>query len=567
MRNSIAIPLFCASLIYSSAGWSVQPMVAGGDSHSLALNSSGRVLAWGDNAFGQLGSGAALVQRTPVEIAGLANIMAVAGGDVHSFALASNGTVSAWGFNGQGQLGDGTTVQKSAPAQVLTSDLSSGAVAGATVALSGVIAIASGINHGIGLKSDGTVWAWGQNTYGQVGNNTNTNSLLSTQVLGLSGMSMIAIAAGSNHNLALRSDGTVWSWGLDTSGQLGDGKTTNLKVATQVPGLSGVVAVAAGASHSLALKNDGTVWSWGLNTSGQLGDTTNTLRKSPVQVSGLSGIFDIAAGGDHSLALRADGTVWAWGANSVGQLGDNTTTNRLTPQIVSSLSNVTDIAAGGYHSLAIKNDSTVWTWGNNWYGQLGEFTDTLVSERHVPVQVAAVGGSGALKLDTTLTATSQLVTVAEFYNSNLNHYFMTADTSEANGIDSGQAGPGWIRTGLSFLAWNGQSVTTDVVPVCRFYGTPGKGPNSHFYTADSGECNQVKADPGWYYEGVAFYNKLPQNGNCPSGYPPIYRVYNNRAAANDANHRFITSKPDYDKMVAAGWLGEGIVMCAPSWSQ
>lgn len=565
MQKKFAASVFLAALGLSSASLAVTPMLAGGDSHSLALNSSGTVLAWGDNSFGQLGNDSRLIQRTPLEVNNLASMTAVAAGDVHSTALSSDGTVWTWGFNGQGQLGDGTTVQRASPARVLTTDTATGALAGATIALSGVITIASGINHSIGLKGDGTIWAWGHNSYGQIGNDSTTNSLVATHVQGLSGMSMIAIAAVSYHNLALRSDGTVWSWGNNTSGQLGDGKTSSLKVATLVPGLNGIVAIAAGSSHSLALKNDGTVWAWGLNTSGQLGDTTTTLRKSPVQVSGLSGIFDIAAGGDHSLALRADGTVWAWGANSVGQLGDNTTTNRLTPQIVSNLAYVTDIAAGGYHSLAIKNDSSVWSWGNNWYGQLGEFTDTLVSERHVPVQVAAVGGTGVLNLNPATSGTSQLVAVMEFYNSNLNHYFVTASASEATGIDSGLAGPGWSRTGLSFMAWNGQSTTTVTVPVCRFYGTPGIGPNSHFYTADSGECSQVKADPGWYFESTAFYIKYPQSGSCPSGYPPVYRAYNNRGALNDANHRFTTSTTDYNRMLAMGWIGEGVVMCAPSW--
>ena len=157
------------------------------------------------------------------------------------------------------------------------------------------------------------------------------------------------------------------------------------------------------------------------------------------------------------------------------------------------------------------------------------------------------------------------VTAVEFYHSGLKHYFMTADPSEASGIDNGAAGAGWVRTGLSFTAWpNLAEAPAGASPVCRFYGTPGLGPNSHFYTADSAECAAVKKDPGWFYEGIAFYSLLPQNGRCGSGYSPVYRNYNHRAANNDSNHRFTTDTAVYQSMVSAGWAGEGVAMCAPS---
>ena len=132
------------------------------------------------------------------------------------------------------------------------------------------------------------------------------------------------------------------------------------------PGHSANPQIAGGGEHSIALKSDGTVWAWGNNWVGQLGDGTTSHRSTPVQVSGLSGVIAIAGGGYHSIALKSDGTVWAWGWNEYGQLGDGTTSHRSTPVQVSGLSGVIAIAGGGYHSIALKSDGTVWAWGNNW---------------------------------------------------------------------------------------------------------------------------------------------------------------------------------------------------------
>ena len=157
------------------------------------------------------------------------------------------------------------------------------------------------------------------------------------------------------------------------------------------------------------------------------------------------------------------------------------------------------------------------------------------------------------------------VPTVEFYNINLRHYFVTAVQAEATAIDSGSAGPGWVRTGFSYDVYTGPVNQSGIVtvPVCRFYGTPGKGPNSHFYTADADECAQVKKDPGWFYEGLA-YHIPPWTGSCPSGTQSIYRTYNDRAAQNDSNHRFITNAATYQQMRDNSWKQEGIVMCSPA---
>ena len=148
-------------------------------------------------------------------------------------------------------------------------------------------------------------------------------------------------------------------------------------------------------------------------------------------------------------------------------------------------------------------------------------------------------------------------TVVEFYNSTLHHYFITASAAEQASIDAGGSGPGWSRTGLSFRSGGSSRV-------CRFYGTPGVGPNSHFYTVEAAECAQVKLDPGWHYEGEDFSATPPgASQSCPSGMTQVYRVYNHRAAVNDSNHRYTISAEIFSAMVTSGWNPEGVVFCVP----
>ena len=256
--------------------------IAAGYNHSLALKSNGTVWAWGDNNFCQLGDGTNTARWTPVQVLGLGGITTiVAGGSYsyHSLALRSDGTVWAWGYNNNYQLGDGTNANRWMPVQVS--------------ALNGITAIAAGARHSLALKN-GTIWAWGNNTYGQVGNyeqnieNHSTPVQVWEDMVGvMSGVT--SIAAGSYHSFAIKNDGTAWAWGNNSYKQLGDGSNYATKLAAyQVVGLTGIVAIAGGYRHSLALKNDGTAWAWGLNSSGLLGDGTTTQRPTPVQVVGFN---------------------------------------------------------------------------------------------------------------------------------------------------------------------------------------------------------------------------------------------------------------------------------------
>ncbi|NQX71732.1 alpha/beta fold hydrolase, partial [Paenibacillus alba] len=264
------------------------------------------------------------------------------------------------------------------------------------VNISSIEAIAAGSDHVVAVKSDNTVWTWGYNGSSQLGDASSTNRLLPVQVIrGLSDIQMVA--AGDSHTVALKNDGTVWAWGLNNWGQIGIGTIGIEGAPKQVWYISGVLAVAAGSLHTLALKSDGTVWAWGSNDSGELGNGSKQTAYVPTQISGLSGVKQIYAKGSTNFAIKADGTVWAWGSNNVGQLGNGSTVNVPTPVQIG-INNVASIAPGGSHTLAVKNDGTVWAWGSNNVGQIGNGSTINVS---TPVQVSGLSGitSAAAAMD------------------------------------------------------------------------------------------------------------------------------------------------------------------------
>jgi alpha-tubulin suppressor-like RCC1 family protein len=238
--------------------------------------------------------------------------------------------------------------------------------------LTGIIQLAAGSSHSVALRADGTVWSFGYNGSGQLGDGTNNQKTSPARITTLNGV--VAIAAGDSHSLALTSDGRVWTWGANGSGQLGQGSTTQILVPTMISGLTGVIAIAAGSSHTLAVKGDGTVWAFGANGSGQLGDGTTNQHRSPVQMTGVSTGSAVSGGSSHSLIRLTDGTVLAAGSNNGGQLGDGTTTPRWTPVAVANLTNVSLIEAAGSQSYAVLTDGTLWAWGANGNGQLGDGT-------------------------------------------------------------------------------------------------------------------------------------------------------------------------------------------------
>ena len=409
--------------------------VAAGDSHSLACCSDGTVAAWGFNSLGRLGNNSITSQFVPVEVNKVAGTSALSGktvatvaaGGTHSLALCADGTVVSWGSNFNSQLGDNTTSYATAPEPV-NSAAGISALAGKTV-LAGM----TGGFHTLARCLDGTVIAWGSNSHGQLGDGASTSRSAPVAVdnavgtSALAGKTVVAVAAGTYHSLALCSDGTVAAWGYNSNGRLGDNSTTNRSVPVAVNMASGisalagksVVAVAAGGSHSLALCADGTVVAWGAGSAGQLGENTTGQRTVPVAVNTVAGIsalsgksvMAIAAGDSHSLALCSDGTVAAWGYNNYGQLGDATTTNHSLPVAVNTDNGVSAlagktvvaIAAGSYHSLALCSDGALVTWGRNNYGQLGDGT---TANRTVPTAVSIATDVSALAGKTVVTVSA-----------------------------------------------------------------------------------------------------------------------------------------------------------------
>ncbi|HEY0170521.1 MAG TPA: chitobiase/beta-hexosaminidase C-terminal domain-containing protein, partial [Pyrinomonadaceae bacterium] len=313
-------------LVYDFGGATA---VAAGGSHTLALKADGTVWGWGENRGGQLGFTEQFggSRSRPVQVPGVSSVAGIVAGGGHNLALKTDGTVWAWGANGSGQVGNGSYTEKSPDAAQ---------VAG----LSNVKAVAAGPAYSLAVKHDGTVWGWGSNYYG----NTHTgvlglpvNSFSTPTPVQISGVTNVAsVAAGGTHVVALKNDGTVWTWGGDQFGQLGDGGGTGPGGTTpRQVSLSNVAAVSAGFEHALALRADGTVWSWGHNVGGTLGDGTTADRNAPVQVSLGAAAVGLDAGPQHSAAVLADGSVRTWGTNGSGQLGDRTRVDRNAPVQVS----------------------------------------------------------------------------------------------------------------------------------------------------------------------------------------------------------------------------------------
>lgn len=316
--------------------------IAAGYRHSLAAPTTGGLFTWGDNTDGQLGDGTLTTRDTPVQaLLPAGTVVASAGGGLaHSIISTSDGDVYAWGRNSSGQVGDGTVVPRATPVRV---------------AVPPVQAVAAGNVHSLALAA-GEVFAWGNNAYNQVADGTRTPRRSPVRVP-LPG-TVVAVAAGGFHSLALTSPGGLYAWGYNRYGQLGDGTTIDRSapVPVALPAGVRVVAIAAGLHHSLAVTSTGQVLAWGANTAGQIGDGTGTNRAAPVAVALPAGgaVIAVAGGGVHSLAVTSTGEVLAWGRNNFGQLGDAGPPVRLTPVTTVPLTapGGFDVAAGEHHSVA-----------------------------------------------------------------------------------------------------------------------------------------------------------------------------------------------------------------------
>jgi alpha-tubulin suppressor-like RCC1 family protein len=300
----------------------------------------------------------------------------IAAGNSYTISIKNNGTLWSWGANGYGQLGMGNTNE----------DYNNIAQVGNNSDWS---LISAGSSHVISIKTNCTIWLWGYNNKGQLGlGDTGINRNTPTQIGSLSYWSIVA--AGNSHSIALKTDSTLWSWGNNQYGQLGLNDTNNRTTPSQFNANSDWLTIIAGSDHTLSIKTNGTLWSWGRNNNGQLGlgdSGTATYRKTPTQIGNASDWATIAAGDTHTIARKTDNTIWAWGFNNMGQLGFLPTVRRMTPTQIGTDSNWVVISAAFNQSFGIKSTNALFSWGDNTYGQLGlgdsgtnRITPTLIGE-------------------------------------------------------------------------------------------------------------------------------------------------------------------------------------------
>jgi len=369
--------------------------IAAGAAHSLALKNNGTLWAWGENRKGQLGDGTTKNRLFPVQIGFASDWKFIAVGQFHSMALKTNGSLFTWGLNSNGQLGDGTTHKRLSPVHIGTA--------------SDWKQIAAGTAHSMAIKSNGDLWTWGDNTWGQLGDGSTTEKKVPSSVPGMTGC--IQVEGGATFTMILKSQDQYCTTGNNAHGQLGDGTTTNRTAfrCIDIQPVLPIAKISVGFDHTLLLKPDGTLWAWGNNQFGQLGDSSTENRSTPVQIGKNKDWKDITAGYYHSMALKTNGTIWTWGANGSGQLGDGTNTDRSFPAQMGTSNDWAQVIAGDTHCLALKTDGTLWAWGWNLYGQCGDGTTV---DRNVPVKISndtdwlqlsgGIGCSLAIKTDHTL---------------------------------------------------------------------------------------------------------------------------------------------------------------------
>ena len=328
---------------------------------------------WGNNAYGQLGLGDTTNRSSPVQV-GFSSWLSVS----DSMAIRSDGTLWAWGKNPNGRLGLGDTANRSSPTQV-------GALTNWTVVKSQY-----GYDTGptIAIKSDGTLWAWGANAYGQLGLGDTANRSSPVQVGALTTWSSGTISVRGV--LAVKTDGTLWAWGQNYFGNLGLDNATNYSSPKQVGALTDWINI-NGALNPVSVKANGTLWSWGRNNSGQLGLGDTTVRSSPTQIgSDTNWAYATSARQGQTFAVKTDGTMWSWGRNYGGSLGLGSSNSSLaysSPKQIGALTNWSRVSTGRFNVHAIKTNGTLWSWGANYSGMSGLGNTT---EYRSPKQVGSL---------------------------------------------------------------------------------------------------------------------------------------------------------------------------------
>jgi len=333
--------------------------------------------SWGRGNLGVLGLGNTTDYSSPKQVGALSDWRVVSTSSIsNSLSVKTDGTLWAWGNNFYGQLGLGNTTRYSSPKQVgsLTSWL--------TVSAGSYSSTAA-------IKTDGTLWTWGQNNFGQLGLGNTTDFSSPKQVGSLTNWSKLG--AGNNYCIAIKTDGTMWSWGANAFGQLGLSNTTYYSSPKQIGALTTWATLTGSlGSWNAAIKTDGTLWTWGANNYGVLGLGNTTDYSSPKQIGTGTNWGSVAGGQYWCLALKTDGTMWSWGYNVSGQLGIGNTTNYSSPKQIGALNTWSTISATFRTGYAVKTNGTLWDWGYNAYGELGNGTSGSPTNISSPAQIGAL---------------------------------------------------------------------------------------------------------------------------------------------------------------------------------
>ena len=343
-------------------GTSSWTQISAGGTHSLAIDKFNLLYSWGNNTLGQAGQLA-----TPLQWIRVNNYQTTQ-------MIRNDGIVYAMGLNNGGQIGDSSVVSRSSPVQL------SGGGSWSQI-VSGYDSSANG--YSLGIKTDGTLYAWGLNVNGVLGDITLATTATRSSPVQVGTSSWISVGTMFDTVIAIRNDYTLWSWGLNNFGQLGLGDTVNRSSPVQV-GTSSWTQISVGLSSTMALRLDGALFTWGRNNNGQLGDGTTSNRFSPIQIGISISYIQISGSSSSKYAIRNDYTLWSWGLNTNGELGLNDVAPRSSPVQVNAEYKFDSISSGADHAIGKRRDGTIWSWGLNTSGQVGDIT---IVSRSSPVQV------------------------------------------------------------------------------------------------------------------------------------------------------------------------------------
>jgi alpha-tubulin suppressor-like RCC1 family protein len=341
---------------------------------TITVTPSYKLWSWGDNDQGQLGLNDTAKRSSPVQIGSNKNWSSVESGAGYlNLGLKSDGTLWSWGYNNAGQLGTNDTINRSSPTQI-----------GTETNWSKISLEKADVNRAGAIKTDGTLWTWGSNGYGGLGLNIAQSNYKSSPTQVGTGTDWNSVSAGRTF-AAIKTGGTLWLWGQGNYGATGQNNIITRSSPVQVGTNTNWAKVYSSGAAMYAIKTNGTLWAWGSNFLGQLGTNNTIYRSSPVQIGTDTNWSSMSVANAWAAGLKSDGTLWTWGVNQYqGQLGQNNIINRSSPVQVGTGTNWSQIAAAGEWMVALKTDGTLWTWGNNSNGQLG-LNDRVY--RSSPVQI------------------------------------------------------------------------------------------------------------------------------------------------------------------------------------